>query len=405
MSDRQFDIVVVGAGAVGLAGALAFAQAGFSTCLVGPAPERRDGRTAALLETSLAFLRALGLGPALERTSQPLRTMRLIDDTDSLFRPPPVEFRAAEIGLDAFGRNVENAELVQLLSGQVRGEKRIIWITELAAGLAGEALDQVRLADGSSVTGALVVAADGRKSHLREEAGIEARETRYPQVALTTILRHEREHSDISTEFHTGSGPFTLVPLPGRRSSLVWVSRPPAAERLTQLADADLARTIESRSHRILGRVEIDGPRGVVPLSSLRVGELHRGRLALVGEAAHAVPPIGAQGLNLGFADLQVLTELAASARAASQDIGDAALLSRYQQARLRDIQVRTTAIDGLNRALLSGLLPVDLARGFGLGLLARVGPLRRAVMRAGLGAGRVSGTGAAAGSRSGSGG
>ena len=117
------------------------------------------------------------------------------------------------------------------------------------------------------------------------------------------------------------------------------------------------------------------------------------------------MPPIGAQGLNSGFADLQVLAALAASARAAGQDIGNPALLSRYQQARRLDVQVRTTAIDGLNRALLSGLLPLDLARGFGLGLLARVGPLRRAVMRAGLGAGRISGTGSAAGFRSGSGG
>jgi 2-octaprenyl-6-methoxyphenol hydroxylase len=405
MSGRQFDVVVVGAGAVGLAGALAFARAGFSTCLVGPAPERRDGRTAALLETSLVFLRQLGIGPALADASQPLRTLRLVDDTESLFRPPPVEFRAAEIGLDAFGRNIENAALVELLADAVRGEARITWIAELAAGLSGEAFETVRLADGSALSSALVVAADGRKSLLREEAGLEAQETRYPQVALTTILRHERDHRDVSTEFHTGSGPFTLVPLPGRRSSLVWVNRPPAADRLMALSDAELAGAVESRSHRILGRMEIDGPRGVVPLSSLRVAQLHRGRLTLAGEAAHAVPPIGAQGLNLGFADLEVLVELAAAARGSGQDIGSPALLSRYQQARLRDVQVRTTAIDGLNRALLSGLMPLDMARGFGLGLLARVGPLRRAVMRAGLGAVRLSGTGSAARSRSGSGG
>jgi 2-octaprenyl-6-methoxyphenol hydroxylase len=255
------------------------------------------------------------------------------------------------------------------------------------------------------VSASLVIAADGRKSRLRDEAGLEARETRYPQVALTTILSHERDHHDVSTEFHTGSGPFTLVPLPGGRSSLVWVNRPPVAERLASLPETDLAAAIETRAHGILGRIGIDGPRGVVPLSTLRVGQLHRGRLALAGEAAHAVPPIGAQGLNLGFADIEVLLDLASGARTSGQDIGGSAVLARYQQARLRDVQLRTAAVDGLNRALLSGLLPIDMARGFGLGLLARVGPLRRAVMRAGLGATRFSGTDQPVGSRSASGG
>jgi 2-octaprenyl-6-methoxyphenol hydroxylase len=401
MAAKRFDVVLVGSGAVGLAGALAFAKAGFATCLVGPVPERRDGRTAALLETSLAFLRQIGVGPALEAASQPLRTLRLVDDTPSLFRPPPVEFVAGEIGLEAFGRNIENASLVELLAGAVRADGRITWIPSLADGLSGDAFETVRLKDGSTVSGVLVVAADGRRSRLREEAGLEARETRYPQVALTTILRHGRDHLDASTEFHTESGPFTLVPLPGRRSSLVWVNRPPVAERLMALADPDLARAIEARSHRILGRIEIDGPRGIVPLSTLRVGQLQRGRLALAGEAAHAVPPIGAQGLNLGFADMAMLVQLAAAAREQGGDIGGETVLARYQQARLRDVQVRTTAIDGLNRALLSGLLPLDLARGFGLGLIARIGPFRRAVMRAGLGAARLNAGGSRAGSRS----
>ncbi len=394
-------MVVVGAGAVGLAAALAFSRAGFATGLVGPAPERRDGRTAALLETSLAFLRGLGLGAALSEASQPLRTLRIVDDTESLFRPPPVEFRAAEIGLESFGRNIENGALVHLLASAVRADDRVAWHPELAAGLSGDAFDRLRLAGGSALSASLIVAADGRKSRLRDEAGLEARETRYPQVALTTILSHERDHRDVSTEFHTGSGPFTLVPLPGRRSSLVWVNRPPLAERLVSLSDSDLAGAVEARSHRILGRIAIDGPRGIVPLSTLRVGQLHRGRLALAGEAAHAVPPIGAQGLNLGFADIEALLELASAARAGGQDIGGPTTLARYQQARLRDVQMRTAAVDGLNRALLSGLLPIDMARGFGLGLLARVGPLRRAVMRAGLGATRFSGTDSAAGSRS----
>ena len=399
MTERHFDVVVVGAGAVGLAAALAFSRGGFSTALVGPAPGRRDGRTAALLEGSLAFLRGLGIGPMLEQRSQPLRTLRLVDDTASLFRPPPVEFRAAEIGLQAFGRNIENASLVELLASAVRADPQVAWFEELAVGLSGAEFDTVGLAGDRTISASLVVAADGRGSPLRAAAGLEARETRYPQVALTTILRHSRDHRDVSTEFHTGSGPFTLVPLPGRRSSLVWVNRGSVAECLAALDDAGLARAIETHSHGILGRVEIDGPRGAVPLSTLRVTRLHAGRLVLAGEAAHAIPPIGAQGLNLGFADVALLVDLAKEARRSG--LGAAPLGARYESARSSDVGLRTLAVDGLNRALLSGLLPIDAARGFGLGLLARIGPLRRAVMRAGLETGRFSGTGSAAGSRS----
>ena len=392
MIGKRFDVVVVGAGAVGLAGALAFARSGLVTCLVGPAPDRRDGRTAALLEGSLAFLRSLGLGTALEGASAPLATLRIIDDTGSLFRPPPVEFRAAEIGLAAFGRNIENATLVGLLAASARSAEGLTWREDKAGGLAGEAFDRVRLAGSDVLEGALVVAADGRMSSLRAEAGLRATERRYPQSALTTILRHEREHRDASTEFHTRSGPFTLVPLPGRRSSLVWVERPEEAERLVGLDDPALARAVERRSRSILGGVQIDGPRGLVPIGTLSVDRLFARSLALVGEAAHALPPIGAQGLNLGLADVAALAHILTTERVAGEALSAHRVLPRYERARLRDVQARTFAVDGLNRALLSTFAPLAAARGIGLGALARIGPLRRAVMRAGLMADRNGG-------------
>ena len=383
--EEDADVAVVGAGAVGLAAALAFTRAGFRTVLVGPEAQVRDGRTAALLDGSLRLLASLGLQEGLAAASAPLQTMRIVDDTASLFRPPPVEFRAAELGLPAFGRNVENARLVSLLAEAARAEPRLRWRTELASGLGGDGFDTVSTADGGVLRSRLVIAADGRRSRMRDAAGIAARERGYPQVAFTTILSHTRDHGFTSTEFHTRAGPATFVPLPGRRSSMVWVASPPDAERLAAMPDDGLAEAIRMRARSLLGAVDIAGPRGTTPLGALWVDRLVRGRLALVGEAAHALPPIGAQGLNLGMADVRALLDVALQARSEGLDIGGPAALARYEAARSGDVRMRTAAVDGLNRALLSRSLPIDLARGIGLGALARLGPIRRAVMRTGL--------------------
>lgn len=384
--DRTFDIAVVGAGAVGLAAVLAFARDGFQVALVGRPEAKRDGRTVALLDGSVRLLRALQAWPALAGFAAPLEVMRLIDDTGSLFQPPPVAFRAAEIGLQAFGWNLESAELVTGLLEASEGFSGIIPMNAQATGLAmGPERASLALDDGTSLAAALVVAADGRNSRLRAGADIAARTWSYPQSALTVILAHERPHGEASTEFHTRHGPFTLVPLPGRRSSLVWVTAPAEAERLRALDDAALARTIERQAQSILGRITVKGPRGLVPMSGLSVDRFQAPRLALVGEAAHVFPPIGAQGLNLGFRDVAALRDAVIDARARGQDIGTEHALTSYQRSRDRDVRLRTAAVDGLNRTLLSGLLPADLLRGAGLLALGHIGPLRRAVMREGV--------------------
>jgi 2-octaprenyl-6-methoxyphenol hydroxylase len=229
------------------------------------------------------------------------------------------------------------------------------------------------------------VAADGRNSKLREASAIRTRAWSYPQSALTTILAHDRDHRDTSTEFHTRAGPFTLVPLPGRRSSLVWVMRPQEAERLAGMDDETLSLAIERQSQSLLGRMRIDGPRGIVPLSGLSVERYSATRLALVGEAAHVFPPIGAQGLNLGLRDVAALRDAIVDARDEGEDIGGHAALSRYQRGRDLDVRLRSAAVNGLNRTLLTDFLPADFLRGIGLLTLAGIGPLRRAAMREGV--------------------
>ena len=379
-------MAVVGAGPAGLCAALALARDGFSVALVGAPETRRDGRTVALLDGSVRLMKALGVWPALEPEAAPLETMRLIDDTGSLFRPPPVAFRADEIGLEAFGWNVENATLVAHLAEALGRHPAVLSLPAHASDWsnAGEHAT-LSLADGTQLDAKLVVAADGRNSRLREAAGLRTRTWSYPQSAVTAILAHDRDHRDASTEFHTRRGPFTLVPLLGRRSSLVWVTSPAEAERLSHLEDAALELAIEHQAQSMLGRMRLDAPRGLFPLSGLSVERYAAQRIALVGEAAHVIPPIGAQGLNLGFRDVASLRDAVVDARAAGEDIGSAAAIARYEASRRIDVPLRTAAIDGLNRSLLAGFLPVDFMRGLSLVALSSIGPLRRAVMREGV--------------------
>ncbi len=378
---QAFDIAIIGPGSVGATAALLLARAGFRVALIGPAGARRDGRTVALMDASWRLLDDLGVTAAMQAEAAPLETMRLVDDTGSLFRRPPTEFRSGEIGLGQFGWNVETATLTEALLRAVDGDAAVTRFNEPAAGATiNDDHALVTLADGGQIRARLLIGADGRKSMVRAAAGIEAKEWRYPQSALTTIVAHDREHREVSTEFHTRQGPCTTVPLPGRRSSIVWMMQDAEAERHAAMPDAELGRAIETRTRSILGRMRIDGPRGVTPMGGLSVSRFTAPRAALIGEAAHVFPPIGAQGLNLGMRDVQSLADSIHTG-----DPGAADGLAAYEASRQRDVPVRTRAVDALNRSLLSDFLPVDFARGFGLLALDNIGPLRRMVMRQGL--------------------
>lgn len=387
MTGSRYEVAVVGAGAAGLAAALASAQAGVPTALVGRHAPVADGRTVALLDGSVRFLKALGAWDEVGAKASPLCTLQIIDDTGSLFRPPPARFHSSEIGLEAFGWNVESAHLVAALRRCARNQTNLTLIESDAAGAEpGEAVSRIGLADGGTVEARLVVGADGGRSPLRQASGMKVREWTYPQSAITTILAHTKPHEDVSTEFHTRSGPFTLVPMPGGlRSSLVWVNGKAAAERLAALDEAGLAEAVERQARGMLGAMRIDGPRGLVPMRGLLVATPVAPRLVLIGEAAHIFPPIGAQGLNLGLRDAASLRDVVVQAHRDGRDPGSRAALSAYANGRRIDAAARTAAVDVLNRSLLTDLLPLDLARGLGLLAMANFGPLRRMVMREGV--------------------
>jgi 2-octaprenyl-6-methoxyphenol hydroxylase len=312
--------------------------------------------------------------------------MRIVDDTGRLWRAPEVKFSAEEIDLAAFGHNIENRHLVAALEQRARALPNLRTVEdEVLAVEPGGDVVAVGLKGGDTLRAPLVIGADGRRSLCRAAAGIAVDEHEYSQAALTVTLKHSRPHRGTSTEFHTGSGPFTLVPLPGNRSSVVWVLDPNHADEIVALDDAELASEIERASHSILGKIEVEPGSGLFPLTIATARRFADRRIALVGEAAHVIPPIGAQGLNLSLRDAATIGELAVAAHRAGDDIGGVELLSRYDQLRRADVGSRSLAIDLLNRTLLTDFLPVQGMRGLGLYLLDRIDPLRRAVMREGV--------------------
>ena len=379
------EVIVIGGGPAGLTAAVALAQAGIETALIsGPAPA--DNRTTALLASSVTALEALGVWARCRAAAAPLETLRIVDDTRRLWRAPEVRFSAHEIGLDAFGWNVENRYLVAALSARAEQATalRVVRDQAIAIDIAQDAVE-VGLAGGGAVHGRLLIGADGRNSPTRIAAGITVTTRVSRQTALTFNLSHARPHHNISTEFHTEQGPYTLVPLPDKRSSLVCVVAGRVAERLSKFDAGALNDELERRAHSILGKVSAEPGRGVFALATETARHVVAQRVILIGEAAHVLPPIGAQGLNLGLRDAATVAEVAADARRAGQDVGADAVTREYDRRRRVDVTSRMLAVDLLNRSLLTDFLPVQGVRGLGLYALDRSGPLRRAVMRAGV--------------------
>jgi 2-octaprenyl-6-methoxyphenol hydroxylase len=392
---ERFDIAVVGGGPVGYLTAILAARAGFATALLAPPGRASPLRTTALLRGSVDLLEEAGAWAAIAPAAAPLRVMRIVDDTGRLIRAPTVSFAAEEIGLDAFGWNAPNDAIVAGLDGAARATPGLSVIAEpmLRARLSA---DVAVVETGARELGArLAVAADGRDSALRAEAGIAATRRPTGQVALTANLAHEAPHHGVSTELHRRSGPFTLVPLPGDRSSLVAVCRPAEADRLRRLDPDALAAELEARAHSLLGRFKVEASPAAWPLESLSVARLAGPRVALVGEAAHVMPPIGAQGLNLGFRDAVGLVQ-AVRGRA---DPGEAEALAAYERARRPDVMSRSAAVAALNESLLSPFLPMHVVRALGLWAAEALPPLRRRLVAEGV-APRLTGTGRAADSR-----
>lgn len=384
---KEFDIAVVGGGLAGSIAAVALARGGRRIAFVAP-PADGDRRTTALMDQSVRMMERLGLWEAVQPAAAALSTMQIVDGTNRLLRAPVVAFRSAEIGLDAFGYNMPNSALLKVLGDAVAAEPNITSFPSTAEDIAfGPDKVVIRLEGGESLEAAFVVGADGRKSKVRESAGVGLRTWSYPQTAIVLNFAHTVPHRNVSTEFHGESGPFTQVPLPGLRSSLVWVVDPKEAERLLALSMDDLSRAVETRMQSMLGKVSVEDGVQAWPLSGMSANRYGTGRAAFTGEAGHAFPPIGAQGLNLSLRDIAALEDILCdrTGQPIPADAGD-----RFDRKRRVDVISRTASVDLLNRSLLSSLLPVQMLRAAGLQVLSSVAPLRHMVMQEGVAPGRA---------------
>jgi 2-octaprenyl-6-methoxyphenol hydroxylase len=382
----RYRAVVVGGGLSGLAAATAVGRAGIETLHVAPkAPP--DRRTSALMQPSVDFLQSAGLLAAPEAIGHPLRRIRIIDATSRLIRAPETLFDSAEAGLTAFGWNFPNEALLATFESALAAYPNVSRRQSVL-----DSLDRLQdhwrltLADGQVVEADLLVGADGKRSLVREAAGFGARENGFAEAALVADLELDRPLEDTSVEFHYERGPFTLVPAGGRRANLVWIDDRKTLEAARAQSAADLSATLAAKAMHLFGTPAPVSPTFVFLLSSLTVATAGQSGAVLVGEAAHAFPPIGAQGLNLGLRDV---AGLAASLAATDTSAPDwAERVSRdYARRRAGDLARTGGMVDALFRSLLADFLPAQLLRAGGLWALKSLPPLRRKAFSLGMGA------------------
>jgi 2-octaprenyl-6-methoxyphenol hydroxylase len=339
------------------------------------------------LSSSVDLLKALQLWHALAPHAAPLKAIRIIDASRSLVRAPDIEFKASELGLEAFGYNIANTILVDALYARAQEIlPAVIAASVTAITVDGDTAVLALGGDEPKLGARLVAGADGRRSICRTSAGIGVTERHYDQSAIATSFRHTLPHRNVSTELHREDGSLTTVPLPDpRASSLIWVGSPAEIAALMGRDEARFGDALAERLDGLLGAISDIGTRAEFKVAGLSADRLAARRTVLVGEAAHILPPIGAQGLNLGLRDAAALADCVAEALRRRRDPGGEATLEAYRSARRLDILTRTVGVDLMSRALLTSLTPVQAARGLVLHGLNTFAPLRRAVMRLGL--------------------
>jgi len=385
MTAAPVDVAVVGGGLAGRAAALAVAQAGLRTLHLAPAGPP-DRRTSALMGPSVAYLQRLGVVGDPPDFGEPLRQIRIIDATERLLRAPETLFDSGDAGLEAFGWNFANIALAERFEAAAATLPNLITRSEAAEAVEiTEDGGRLHLTGGEVVAAPLVVGADGRNSSVRAAAGIAVREHAFAQAALVCDLELSRPLLGQSVEFHYDNGPFTLVPAGERRANLVWIDTRDVLEAAR--ADAEgLAATLAARAQHLFGIVALKSPAFIFPLGTLSVARAGARGAVLIGEAAHAFPPIGAQGLNLGLRDVADLSEVLAGLDRGAADWAVTASTA-YAQRRAGDLARTGTIVDTLFRSLLADMLPAQALRAGGLWALKLLPPLRRQAFALGMGA------------------
>jgi len=391
-ADESFDLVIIGGGMTGLALACAAAGAALRVLLIERQPLAAtvappfDGRVTAVAQGSRRLLEAIGVWPALAGDAQPIRDIRV----GERHSPLTVHYDHRAVGDQPLGHIVENRLLRGALlrrAEQLAASSLVMAAPARIARLAcREGAVRLRLQGGEEILGALVAVAEGRASPTREAQGIEVLRWDYRQTGIVATIAHERPHRGLAVERFFPDGPFAILPMTGRRSSIVWAAHDRLARELIELSDDDFMAELGERFGDQLGALALAGPRWHYPLSMIQARRYTGRRLALVGDAAHAIHPIAGQGWNLALRDVAALAELLVDAKRLGLDLGAPAVLARYERWRRFDSLALIAITDGLNRLFGNDLLPLRVVRELGLGVVERVGPLKQFFMRHAMG-------------------
>ena len=386
---RKADLAIGGAGFAGLALGIALRQGlgeTFSVTVVDPAlasTPSKDPRASAIAAAARRLFEAIEVWDAVADQAQPILDMVVTDSKlDDAVRPTFLTFGGEVEEGEPFAHMVENRHLVDALV-----EKAKELGVDLRAGavggfeLAANAIE-VKLADGETISARLLVGADGARSQIREQAGIATHGWNYDQSAIVTTVAHEREHQGRAEEHFLPAGPFAILPLTGKRSSIVWTEETREAERIVALPDEEFHAELEKRFGLHLGDIAVVGARRAFPLGLFTARSFIAERLALIGDAAHIIHPIAGQGLNMGLRDVAALAEAIADAARLGLDIGSLDVLERYQRWRRFDTMTMGVATDGLNRLFSNSSDALRLLRDLGLGVVERLPALKRVFIR-----------------------
>lgn len=400
---ENFDIVIVGGGLAGGLAGVALADAGFRLAVVDAADpaglqsDAFDGRTTAISYASARVFRRLGIWPALEDDASPINDILVTDGaarnrfSDGAVSSFALHFDSRDLEPSTpLGWIVENRLLRRAIFDALNAQEGAVLIAPAARErtMFGPGHAEIELSDGGALRAALVIAADGRASSLRALAGIRTNEWRYPQTGIVATIAHEQPHDGVAQEFFLPSGPFAILPMTNDRetgaprSSLVWTERADAAPAYLTLSGHDFLAEVEKRLGPYLGAAALAGPRWSYPLAFTLAHRQIAPRLALIGDAAHAIHPIAGQGYNLAVKDIAALTDTLIEARDIGLDIGAPASLQDYERWRRFDSAALAFGTDMLNRLFSNGIAPLKTARRLGLGAVNRAAPLSRFFMR-----------------------
>jgi 2-octaprenyl-6-methoxyphenol hydroxylase len=390
MSDiKNYDVVINGGGMVGMSLAIALARNRLRVVLIEKTllseqlEPMFDGRVSAIALGSKNILQGIGAWAAMAPQAQPIFDIRVSDGDAPFF----LHYDHHEIGEAPFGYIVENRYIRHALHEAARALPDITLMDN--SSLENFEIDDTGTTlsvNGQKIRCRLLVGADGKHSSLRKKSGIGAVEWTYAQTAIVCTIAHELPHHGLAQERFLPIGPFAVLPMTGNRSSLVWVEPNDRVGIYLDLPEEEFVQEITERVGNYLGKIRADGPRFSYPLSLMHAKTYVGKRLALIGDAAHAVHPLAGQGVNLGFRDVAVLSELIADRMALGQDIGSDEMLSHYQRWRRFDNVTMLTVTDTLNRLFSNDFIPVKLARGLGLWVVGHLPPLKRFFMKQAVG-------------------